>query len=158
MLLPGIQNWPHLHLVTNHIPIIGLGLVLVWLVWGILTRDPAVERAGYLMLILVALGTVVVFVSGHQASTRSEVMMARWFNQTLIETHEERAHLACYITWAAGLLALIGFGMGMAKRVVPRWLAGLILASTLLGAGAMVWVADAGGKIHHEEIRSPTHG
>lgn len=153
MLLPGIQNWAHLHLVTNHIPIIGLGLVSLWLLWGHLIRSEEVVRAGYLMLVLVALGTAVTFVSGREAALKPEVMMSSWFNLQRVQEHQERGHIGAYVVWAAGAAALLALILQAAKRRVPKALVGAILALTLIGTGVVAWVADAGGRIHHEEIR-----
>jgi hypothetical protein len=53
------MTWAHLHLALNHVPVVGLPLLLL-LAWGLARRSPEVTRASFALLVLLALITIVV--------------------------------------------------------------------------------------------------
>ena len=41
------MNWAHLHLALNHVPVIGLPIVLLLLAWAILRRSTELLKASF---------------------------------------------------------------------------------------------------------------
>ena len=52
------MNWAHLHLALNHVPVIGLPIVLLLLAWAIVRRSAELLKASFGLIILLAVVTV----------------------------------------------------------------------------------------------------
>lgn len=152
------MNGAHLHLLINHLPIIGsfLALPLVALaLWR--NRDLSLLGAAVLVLGLGALGGFGASATGEGAEEVVEEMPA--VSESAIHVHEERAELAQVIS---GLTAALGIGL-LVWRVrkaesVPRVALAGLLGASLASAAAMAAVGASGGIIHHPEIREGAQG
>lgn len=141
----------HLHLLVNHVPILGAGFTLLLLAWGLARRSREVIRLALWLTLPLALAGFLADQTGDAA--KHELRNAPWVERTLVHEHEERADAAVvvlYLTAASAVFAL----WRMRRHPDERWPAGLttmILAvATLLAA----WTGLAGGVIRHDEIRS----
>ncbi len=152
-ILPTAIDVAHLHLLTNHAPLFFTlsGLVVLALFWK---REEA-RRAALLLLLLGMLGGLVTYWLGGQAY-KPVRGLADETGQDWLDTHLERAEKTVWIYWVAGATALAGLAC---PRNRPRCATWITLAAGGLGVVALVasgWVADAGGKIRHSEIRVGT--
>jgi hypothetical protein len=143
----------HLHLILNHIPILGTMIFApLILVWGLLRHSRDVVQAGLLLAIILALTSIPVYLSGDRAE--EQVERESWFDKTRAQAHEERAEaglIAVLITGAGAVVALARGRKGKPLGVVlpSIVLAGLVVSAALFAAAAVV-----GGEIRHTEIRS----
>src|SRR2546428_11305295 len=152
------MNLAHLHLILNHIPIIGtiigLGLFIVSLVGD--TDD--LKRASLMVFAGVALLALPTFFSGvgAQGAIRKDAAVPA----SLIERHEGAAILALFFMEVTGALALVG--LWRRDRVFSGKPLSLNLAVVLLfslvTAGLMARVGSTGGAIRHPEIRGSQEG
>ncbi len=145
-------NDAHLHLLINHIPIIGGALVLLLLVVALVGRNDAVTRVALAFTVLIALGTIPAYLSGHGAEEIVEhdnPAAADW-----IERHEERAEQAAISMWVAGGFGLIGLLAGLRGRPVPKWASVGTLVLLIVANGLLAWAGHAGGQISHPETRA----
>jgi len=68
--------------------------------------------------------------------------------------HEDRAHLWSKFVYANAVIAGLAIALAVWRpRDAGRYAAGLTLILSLGCVGAMAWVSDAGGKIHHAHFR-----
>lgn len=146
------MNSAHLHLLVNHLPIIGAFLSVPLLLVALLRRQEASGlRAAVLILLLAAAGAGASMRTGEGAEETVED--AGWASERLMHDHEERAEVATPI---AILTALLGVGVLVwserKKALNPALVAGLTLMATV-SAGMMAWVGASGGQIRHDEIR-----
>ena len=51
------MSWAHLHLALNHVPVIGLPIVLLLLAWAMVRRSPELTKASLGLLVLLAIVT-----------------------------------------------------------------------------------------------------
>jgi hypothetical protein len=144
------MNWVHIHLLLNHLPVIGIVLVIPILAWGFGRRSEEVIRLGLVLLAALAAVTIVVYVTGEPAEEAAEGLAG--VSESLIERHEEAALLATSAFAAIGALALGGL-IRFRRRPIPRRFAALVLALALIPAGMVGWTANLGGQIRHTEIR-----
>lgn len=144
----------HLHLLSNHIPVIGSALALAGLVVALLLRSTVAIRTTLAIAALATAATPLVNWSGEEAEERLEGSRlldpagSKW-----MEIHEERAEAAVGALLIACALSLAALAIGAWK---PEWLAGMaILAALALAAGLGLgaWAGSAGGQIRHTEIR-----
>jgi hypothetical protein len=141
----------HLHLLLNHVPVIGVYFILFVLVVALARRSDAIGKIGLAMLVGVALATVAVYFTGEPAEDAVEGLAG--VSETLIHSHEDAAVMAFIATGVAGVAAL-GLLLWYRRRPLTRWAVGGSLALTLTAAGLMAWTANLGGQIRHSEIRS----
>lgn len=145
------MNAIHLHLAINHIAVIGTGLTLFLFLIGVLKRSDELIKTSFLIFFLIALTAIPTFFSGEAAEEIVEGMAG--MSEDLIERHESAAKLSMVVEMAAGLLALLGLILYRLNKTAPAWLKVVFPLAALAATGFMVWTANLGGQIRHEEIR-----
>ena len=153
------MNGAHLHLLVNHVPVLGTFLALALLLAALPRGSAAWARNAFRLLVALGVATLGVFLTGEPAEETVEDIAG--VAESLIERHEEAALAA---TIALGALAAFALGalLWFRRRPLPRWVVLAATVGTLVIAGMMGWTANLGGQIRHTEIRSgavtPTEG
>lgn len=142
----------HLHLLVNHVPILGFGFSVILLLLALVGRErDGWVRAALVLLGLSFLGVIAAYLSGDPAVTALEDM-PRTSNLAL-EAHHDAAVLG---TTACGLALAVVVVVAALHRhlgVYSRRSVLVLLASTLVAGGAMARTGLAGGRINHPEIQ-----
>jgi hypothetical protein len=145
----------HLHLILNHVPVIGAPIGLLLLGWAVVRRNEEVGRAAMGVFIIAALVAIPVFLTGESAEHAIERLGVA--PESLVEQHEQAALFALIGTSALGLVALAALIISLRGRHTlthaAMGLAGLVALAT---AGVTAWTANLGGQIRHTEIRAHT--
>lgn len=145
----------HLHLILNHIPIIGFPFLLAITAWAWLRSDTILQKACYAAAIALSLVTAGAFRTGEPAEHRAETVGA---SELLIEAHEEAAETAMIAVWASALIGALGW-FSHPHPAVSRVTRSVFVLSLLLTSGLLGWVGFEGGKIRHSDdirLSSPT--
>lgn len=145
------MNWAHVHLMLNHLPVLGTIFGLLLLGWAVLRRNEALQRVALGTFVLSALAAVLVYLTGESAEELVEDLAGT--AEQAIEPHEQAALVALIAVEALGALALTTLVL-FRKRGVPRPLVGAALVCALATAGWMAQTANLGGRIRHAELRS----
>jgi uncharacterized membrane protein len=147
-----IMSLVHLHLLLNHLPIVGVPLLTVLLAYGIARRQRDVQRAALAGVVLLALLTVPAYMTGEPAEEAIE--HAPGVATALISRHETLATIAMGLTAGLAVLASLALFLSRRDRPVPRALlaGGVLLA--VLTTGVLIPTGYFGGQIRHEEIRA----
>lgn len=142
-----------IHLLLNHVSVLGLIVGLLVLGWGLLTRSREIRRLSLGMLFLTALLTVPVFLSGEKAEHLVESYPR---DEAAIEAHEEIAKPTLAAILATGLLALLLLMLETRnpEKSSPLPLVMLLVLSGTIGTGLVSSTAHQGGLISHPELRS----
>jgi len=148
------MNPAHLHLMFNHVPVIGVPLVAALLAWALFRGSREIYRAALGASVILAALTYPVFLTGEPAEDRVED--TSWASEKLIHQHEERAEAALIAVLLTGAIAGLGLWQSRGGRGPSRGLGGITLAGLALSAGLLGWTALLGGPIRHEEIRAGT--
>lgn len=146
------MNASHLHLLVNHLPVIGTLFAILVLAWAILRRDSEITRASLVLFVVAALTGLAAFYTGEPAEEMVERLPG--VTKAIIHTHEETAELATVLLGVYGAFAL-GALIYFRKRtaVIPRGFMVVALILALIPAGVMGLTANQGGAIRHTEIR-----
>lgn len=112
------MNPAHLHIILNHIPVIGVPFGAVLLMYGYVRRSTEIKRASLLVFVFMALITIPTFLSGKAAEDMVEHLPG--VTESTIESHEEAATIALIATAMLGVLALALFPL-VAPRPWVRW-------------------------------------
>lgn len=148
------MNYAHLHLMLNHIPVIGTGIVVLLLIIAIFRKSRELLAVSMIVMVLVALATIPAYLTGEPAEELVEDSPG--VSEQLIEQHEDMAEKAFIFVEVTGGLALITLlGLRYNERYGKR-LAVLTLMTLIISSGTIAWTANLGGQIRHNEIRSDT--
>lgn len=140
----------HLHLILNHVPVLGAVFGLLLLSYGLLRRSDSVVRASLWTLAVVGVAGLAAYWTGEPAEEVVENMPG--ISEAILERHEEVAYLATIGAGLVGLIALAVLAVHRARPVAASYSAVMLLLTAGL-FGAMAWTANLGGQIHHAEIR-----
>jgi len=140
----------HVHLVLNHVPILGFAFGFLLLSWARWRNSEETARAALALLTVVGLTSIAVFLSGEPAEEIVEDLAG--VSHDAIEVHEEFAELAMIVAVVVGLAAggaLVAFW----KRTMPSWVMNVALVASFVTFGMMTYTGFQGGQIHHQEVR-----
>jgi uncharacterized membrane protein len=144
-------NYAHLHLLLNHVPVIGsivgLGLFLI----SFFGKNEDLRRASYIIFAAVALLTIPAFLSGFGAE---QMIKGPGVSDALISRHEGSALLSLWFMELTGALALIGLWQSQTAARPPRWNVSAVLLFSLLTVVLIGRTGNTGGDIRHPEVRS----
>ncbi len=145
------MNAAHLHLLINHLPVVGLLFALGLLLAAQLRKSGELARAGIAAIVLVAAIAIPVYLTGEPAEEVVEDLPG--ISESAIEPHEEAALIGLISLEVLGALAVVGLVAFRDGNPGPRWYLPTLLALTLLVAGWFAWTANLGGRITHEVAR-----
>lgn len=146
------MNGAHLHLLFNHIPITGIAIGFLLLLFAIVRGSDVLKRGALVILVAAALLTIPLYLSGEPAEEVVERLPG--VSKQLIEAHESAAKIALALSELTGIAALIGLVISRGSKVVAKPLALVALLLALGTSGVVAWTANLGGQIRHTEIRS----
>jgi hypothetical protein len=163
----------YLHLVTNHIPIIGVPFGLAVLLIGLWRSSDEIKSAALAIFVFLGVATVGVYLLGQSGEDFVEDLAG--VSHDAIEDHEEAATLglaSVLILAGVSVFGLLRYG-GLARlrprfrssdadastsHVYPRWF-GLVLVNVVLASSAVLgYVGRLGGKIRHTEFHQSQAG
>jgi uncharacterized membrane protein len=141
----------HLHLILNHLPVVGSLFALGLLAWGFWRRSEVLQRAGLGSVIIVAFVALAAYLTGEPAW--EDIMGLPGDNDSYILAHQRAAQFAFGASSLTGIVAMITLATGRRRRPVVVWLVIGVLMMSLATAGLMGYAANLGGMIRHTEIR-----
>lgn len=145
------MNPAHLHIILNHIPVIGIPFGTALMIWGFLRKSDEVKRTALLVFVAMALVTIPTFLSGKAAEDIVEHLPG--VSENLIEKHERAATIALVATCVLGGLALLRLLVPARFAAVGTPMTILVFVFSLGVSGWLGRTGHLGGQIRHTEIR-----
>ena len=143
----------HLHLLLNHVPVVGAALVVSLLMLAVFRNSSQLAKTALGVAIAIGAVSLIVYFTGEPAEDAVENLIG--VSEDFIDRHESAALVATLAAGAFGVVAL-GILAWFRGRNVTRLVTASALAGSLVLAGTMAWTANLGGQIRHSEIRSGT--
>jgi uncharacterized membrane protein len=140
----------HLHLILNHVPVLGVvfaGLLLGAALWY---RSPQFQRLALVMMVGSALIAVPVYLTGEGAEDTVEGMTG--VSEAAIERHADAAEASIVAIGILGGLAFVGVIAFRNAAAVPKVFAAGLLGLTLTTTALFAWTGYLGGQIRHTEL------
>ncbi len=147
------MNGAQLHLILNHLPVMGSLFSLLLLLWGLIRKNSEIQKVAFGAMVIVAFTAYFAYLTGEPAEEVLEAVPQ--FDGAYVEPHEEMAALALYSAIGMGIVALVSLVLTRGKQV-PLGIALIGLLANLGVAGMMGYTAHLGGMIRHTEIRPTT--
>lgn len=153
----------YLHLVTNHIPIIGIPFALAILLLGIWRKSVELKAAAFLIFTVLGIATLGVFLLGQGGEDFVEELSG--ISHDAIEDHEKMGLVSLIAVGITAIVSAFGLifykGFSVLKRhsfdenfslIFPAWLTFLVLLLAILSAAILGYTGKLGGKIRHTEF------
>lgn len=140
----------HLHLLTNHIPVIGSIIGIFVLLYGLIAQSEHTKNVAYFIFIFCAIGASITFGTGEAAEETIERIGG--FSETVVEKHEDSAMGALVSILILGGVSITALLLAFFKSRVTKSFTYLILVVALIAFGFTAYTANLGGQIRHTEI------
>ena len=155
----------YLHVVINHLPIMGVPIALGLLLLGLWARDDSIKRAALLAFVVLGVLTVAVFLTGKGGEDFVEHVAG--VSEDAIEAHEDMATLAFIAVGVLAMLSLYfflrhgGYPMLMRRTAstgtpVPALAVAIVLVVAAATSAMLGYTGRLGGKISHTEFSAGT--
>jgi len=141
-----------IHLVLNHVPILGTLFGTAVFLTGLLLKNENFIKVGLVTFILVAIATVPVILSGEEAEHTIKKLTC--VNLTYIESHEEMANKAFWSCIGLGVISVLLMALFYVRKSNYIAIKVIILILALGTLGAMIETGNRGGKISHSQTQS----
>jgi hypothetical protein len=143
-------NWAHVHLLLTHVPVIGIGAILAFLLVGVFRGSREIEWASLQLFVALALLSIAVYLSGSPAN--HQVRDLPGFSRSVIHRHSTAADFAFWSLEILGALSLGALYRFRKSMTVPPRVITVLLVVGFIVMVLMAWTANLGGKIRHPEI------
>lgn len=145
-------NAAHWHVLLNHIPIIGVPMVAILLVWGLSKVNEAMIRLALLATVVMGGAAWLVETTGGKAEDEIKDAKYAWVSRERIHDHEEAGEKAEIAAIATGVLALGVLVMARGGKPPHRSATYAVLLGLGVSAALLGWTGWEGGKIRHDEF------
>lgn len=148
------MNWVQWHLALNHLPVIGVPLLVGLLVIGWWRRSSDVLRLALWSLTLLAAAAIAIKFTGDFAAEQAAPQLAPV--KDLVARHEEAGDQVTTSVFFLGLAAALALFRSRRGRPQRAWTLALVVVFGLLTALLYARTAHSGGQISHPELRPKT--
>jgi uncharacterized membrane protein len=145
-------NWAHVHLIINHLPVIGVLGAFLLLIYAVIRKSDEVRTISFALFVLIALITVAVYFTGTFAE--KVVKNLPGVTEAYIGRHEEMGELSLILMSLLGAASLWGLVIRRRTGSIPKCTLGVVIVMSLVTSVAMGITANLGGQIRHTEIRA----
>jgi hypothetical protein len=145
------MNGAHVHLLLNHIPVIGTTMASLTLLYGIWRDQNDVKRIALIIFTVLGLVAIPTYFSGERAEATIENQPDVY--EYLIDRHENAALWALISILVTGVVAGAGLFVFRKRKLFPTGLIVSVFILSLATDGLMLWTGNLGGQIRHSEIR-----
>ena len=142
----------YLHVVLNHLPILGMAFGLFALAVALLLRHRAARVTALSIIALAGASAWPVLVTGQQAYRPVRALTDDAGSDALDE-HKERAESWAYAFYATALLALAAICLPARRPRLRTALEALATLGAAVSFGASLYISQAGGQVRHTEFR-----
>lgn len=145
------MNAVHIHLLSNHVPIIGAFFGALVLIYGLIRKNPTTLAAAYVVFIVSAAVGLVAYFTGEGAEEAVENIAD--VSKPIIHAHEDVAKffLIAYIILA--IVSVIAFIKAKNHFDQVKKLATIVLVISIVTLGIGAYTGLLGGQIRHSEVR-----
>lgn len=145
------MNLAHLHLILNHIPIVGIPIALAFFIQGVWVKNKSSQKFSLIVLFVLALTILPVFYTGEPAEEVIEHLPG--VTEAFIHPHEEAAELSLIFTLITGALAFLALFFQKDAKKSRLFNFGIIGVASIATV-SLLYTANLGGQVRHTEFRS----
>ncbi|MBT5032549.1 MAG: hypothetical protein HOM55_09685 [Proteobacteria bacterium] len=145
------SNVPHWHMLLNHVPSIGLVIVLGLYLTSFYLKSEDLNRTSLVLFMVLGLLAIPTYLSG--VATKWAIVNNTDISLDLITAHQDAA-LSTFITLSAtSFLAWLALWQRRRFSEPAKWCQGAVLIVAFISVLTMIETGSRGGEINHPEIR-----
>lgn len=145
------MNWPYLHTLINHFPIILSVMGAAAAITAFTLHRRGIWLYALASLTFAGLTVYPAFLTGDEAS---DTMKHEWYVvPSMIHDHEEAADITLWFLLATGVISIYTWAWQVRhdeSREPPTWLRTLVIVAALASVGTITYTSLLGGRIVHE--------
>jgi uncharacterized membrane protein len=142
----------HIHLLLNHIPILGTLFGLIVLLYAFVRDSDEVMKVSLGTFVVTALITIPVYLTGDGAA--DIVAKLPGVSLDIIERHDSAATFTIIAIELLGAVSLWGLWQLRRSTELARWITVAALVLGFLSTGLAMWTGTLGGQVRHTEVRA----
>src|SRR5438067_2779432 len=146
------MNLVNVHLLVNHIPIIGTIIAIGLFLLGIVGKSHDLKRAACVIFVGLALLSIPTYMSGSAAA--KAVRNTEGVSKAFLDAHNDSAVLSVLFMEITGLFAWLGLWQYRRFARAAGWNIAIVLALSIVTLYFMAITGNTGGEIRHPEIRA----
>lgn len=146
------MDWIQLHLALNHLPVVGIPLLVLLLAIGWWRKSPDVMRLSLWLLTLLAAAAIAIKFTGDFAAEQSTQQLAPV--KELVDRHEQTGDQVTTAVFLLGLASALALFLSRRGSPLRGWILALVLTLGVITALLYARTAHSGGQISHPELRS----
>ena len=146
------MNEAHLHLLTNHLPIIISACGIAILITGLILKSEIIKRVGYAVIISSAISSIPAYITGESVEDIGEKIIG--IDENLIETHESQARIFLILSLILGAISIVGIRISLKKTSWSKFYTPAVIVFGLVVMYFAYKTGSSGGEIRHTEILS----
>lgn len=140
----------HFHLMLNHVPILGVPLALMMLIYAHVYSADQIKKFALGFLIVVGVLSCGAYFTGEPAEKMVEELPG--VSESFIHEHEEAAEFAFVLTEVAAIMSLVVLVLKN-NAIVQKWVPKFLLAVLVLASVSLARTGYLGGLVRHTELR-----
>ena len=144
------MNQTHIHLLLNHVAILGSVFSIVLLIAGMVLKSDVLKKTAMIGFVIAALVAIPVFLTGEPAEESVENIAGTI--KATIEEHEESAEISIWLVEFMGAVSLLTFFLAKKSNTINKGLLSFLLLLSIVAAGSISYTGFLGGKIRHTEL------
>ena len=138
------MTWTHLHLLINHLPLVGLLFGAAALIAALWRQSTDLQAFGLGAQAFLGLMSCVVFSTGGPAADAAADLAAQ-----PVDDHYQAARIAMIAATCLGTGALGALLLPKKPGTAPSWAVALVLVGTLACLALLGWAGYLGGLLRH---------
>lgn len=143
----------HVHLLLNHIPILGGIFGLLVLCYGMWRKSDEIKKTSLGVFVITALLTIPVYLTGDGAA--EIVSNLPGVSTAIIQQHDQAATITMVAIEILGAVSLLSLGLSWrSRRELRSWMTLGVLILAMISSGLAAWTGALGGQIRHTEVRA----
>jgi uncharacterized membrane protein len=145
------MDWVQIHLALNHIPVVGIPLLVMVLIAGWWRKSNEMIRLALWFLLFMATAAIAIKFTGDFAAEQSGSRLAT--AQDFVARHEEAGDQVTTAVFVLGTLIVTALWLARRGRPFSRWTLILVVSAGLVTCLLYARSAHTGGQISHPELR-----
>ncbi len=139
-----------IHIFITHLPVFGLLLGFLALVYGSVVKSKHVNIVSFLIFIISTIGAFIALQTGESAEHTVEEIPG--ILESAIHEHEESAETTILFFYALGILSCLGLYLEVTAKKFARVATIAVLVLSAITFYMVTVTASLGGQIRHTEI------
>lgn len=145
-----MMSLAHLHLLLNHLPILGLPIATLFLVHSYWRGNRQSQTFALLAVTLLCLAVIPVYLTGEPAEDVAEKLPG--VTESFIHNHEESGEVSLVLTLSAGVCAALTLFVRQVRE--NPWAPRIVVSLCIFASASLGYTGFLGGQVRHTEIRS----